>query len=171
MTRNMNKTIAKFSPLLICAGTVMGTPATAANVNEKFGVVGPFEIIRIYEGGGQDYTRCAASMGKGNGMLRISYTHDGKTVISVPGVSRRANLMMYVTPSGNENDLSFAAETDSNRSWAEIDNNQLKIFLRIKKTIEVQVGQSGTPGAKTFSWNIGNTSLTDVLAKVKQCVK
>lgn len=171
MTRTMNKTIARLTPLLICAAAIIGTSARAANVNEKFATVGPFEIIRIYEGGGQDYTRCAASMGKGNGMLRIAHTHDGKTIISVPGVSKRADLMMYITPSGNDDDLSFAAQTDGNRSWADIDSHQLKTFLQIKKVIEVQLGQSDTPGMKKFSWDIGNTSLVGVLAKVKQCVK
>ncbi len=163
MNRPCTGTVAILGPLLACAASLTGTESLA-NTNQKFGNVGPFEIIRIYEG--NDYTRCAASMGKGNGMLRISYTYDGKTIVSVPGTKKSDTLIMYMDPPGDVGyDLSFPAKSDGSRSWADIDTQQLKTVLRIKKVISVQID------GKKFAWNIGNTSLVDVLAKVKQCVK
>lgn len=169
MTRTAFHTAAAIVvPWLVCATALVDTEARA-NTNEKFATVGPFEIIRIYEG--QDFTRCAASLGQGSGMLRIAYNAERKYTVSVPGVKKSSDLMMYIEGPEDVDDISFKAQSDGNRTWGNLDKKQVKDFVRTKKQIRVFVNQDNSPDQKTFTWPIGNTSLAEVVSKVEQCMK
>lgn len=168
MNRTFHQTVAIVASWLVCATALVGTEVRA-NTNEKFATVGPFEIIRIYEG--QDFTRCAASLGQGSGMLRIAYNAERKYTVSVPGVKKSSNLMMYIEGPEDVDDISFKAQSDGNRTWGNLDKQQVKDFARTKKQIRVFVNQDNSPDQKTFTWAIGNTSLAEVVSKVEQCMK
>ena len=155
-----NTTMSKLLGTLVVS--MLCSSNSFARAEEKAGQVGPFTIFRVYDG--NDSTRCVASIGSGQSVLRISISYDKKYAISVPGVRKNAKLMMYIEPPDGD-DISFAATSDGNRSWGDIDAKQFRSFLRIKNEISVQID-----GVK-FNYLIGNTSLAEVARKTEQCNK
>lgn len=146
--------------LATLAVSMLGSAGSFARAEEKFGQVGPFTILKVYDG--NDSTRCVASIRSGKSVLRISMSYDKKYSISVPGVLKNAKLIMYIDqPDGD--DISFAAQSDGTRSWGDLDANQFRNFLRIKNEISVQID-----GVK-FKYPIGKTALADVAKKAEQC--
>jgi hypothetical protein len=128
--------------------------------DEKVGQVGPFSILRVYDG--NDSTRCIFSIGSGQSVLRVSISYDKKYLISVPGVRKASNLIMYIDPPDGD-DISFGAQSDGMRSWGGMSASQFRNFLRIKNEISVEVD-----GVR-FNYLIGNTSLAEVARKTEQC--
>jgi hypothetical protein len=140
--------------------SMLCSPTSFAYSEERVGQVGPFTILRVYEG--NDSTRCTAHIGSGQSFFRMSISYDKKYSISTPAVRKNSNLIMYVDPPDG-NDISFAAQSDGRRTWGFMDAQQFRNFLRIKNEISVQVD-----GVK-FNYLLGNTSLAEVARKTEQC--
>lgn len=157
---NSNPTVTKL--LMTLALSTLCSSTSFARSEERAGQVGPFTILRVYDG--NNSTRCVASIGSGQSVMRISISYDKKYAISVPGVRKNAKLIMYIEPPDGD-DISFAATSDGNRSWGDIDAKQFRNFLRIKNEISVQID-----GVK-FNYLIGSTSLAEVARKTEQCNK
>jgi hypothetical protein len=157
---NKNPTVIKLLTTLAISMLFSSTGFAASE--EKVGQVGLFTILRIFEG--NDSTRCIASIGSGQSVLRLSISYDKKYAISTPGVRKNSKLIMYIDPPDGD-DISFAAQSDGKRSWGSMDAGQFRNFLRIKNEISVQVD-----GVK-FNYPIGTTSLAEVAKKTEQCNK
>jgi hypothetical protein len=80
----------------------------------------------------------------------------------VPGVARKANLLMYVEPPDGD-DISFPGQSDGNRSWGSLNASQFRNFLRIRENIVVMVDNVA------FSFQIGSTSLPELARRLDQC--
>lgn len=136
-----------------------GTFTRAEAADEVYGKKGPFTIHRIYANGG--FHRCAATLQPGKNMLRIAYTFEHLYSISVPGVRKSKSLTMDFN---DMESFSFPAKTDGERTWATWDDAAVNVLKNAQESINISVG------GKDFSWNIGNTSMRQVLAVVEDCV-
>lgn len=145
----------------ICAASALATSATRAEAyaEEVFGKSGPFIIHRIFEG--SEFNRCAATLKPGKNMLRIAYTFDHVYSISVPGVRKAKSLTMDFN---DMESFSFPAKTDGKRTWAAWDEFAVNVLKNSQESINISVG------GRDFSWNIGRTSMRQVLAAVEDCV-
>jgi hypothetical protein len=134
--------------------------ASFARNEEKVGQVGPFTILRVYDG--NDSLRCVAALGSGRSLFRFSVSYDKKYAISVPGVAKSNNLMMYIEAPESD-DISFPARSDGTRTFGDLDAKQFRNFLRNKKEIVVHVENT------KYVFPIGNTSLAEVAKRTEQC--
>jgi hypothetical protein len=141
------------------AVALLGSTSSFAR-EERVGQYGSFTILRVYDG--NDSTRCVAATGSGQSTMRVSVSYDKQYAISVPGVRRNNKLLMYVEPPDGD-DISFAAQSDGNRSWGSLNAAQFRNFLRIKDAIVVSVD------GVTFSYPIGSTSLPELNRRLEQC--
>lgn len=157
---NMAHLVKSVLAAAIVTTSALATSATRADAaDEVFGKSGPFIIHRIYDDNG--FNRCAATLQPGKNMLRIAYTFDHVYSISVPGVRKSNSLTM------DFNDMetfSFPAKTDGKRTWAAWDDLAVNVLKNAQESINISVG------GRDFSWNIGRTSMRQVLASVEDCV-
>lgn len=144
---------------LALASTLTATVAWAETYEEEAGRSGPFLIHKVYENG--SFHRCIATLKPGKNALRIAWTIDHTYVVSVPGVRKSNSVTMDFI--GMET-FSFPAKSNGTRAWAVWDDPGVQALLNTTESINIAVD------GRDFSWNIGNTSMVDVLAAVEDCV-
>jgi hypothetical protein len=158
----MNRRVIGLKFLGVAAISAIFNSVSYARGEDKVGQVGPFTILRVYDG--NDTTRCVAALGSGTSLFRFSISYDKKYAISVPGVAKSNKLIMYIEPPDGD-DISFPARSDGDRTFGDVDAKQFRNFLRIKNQIVVMVEN------KRFAFPIGNTALPEVARKTEECNK
>lgn len=138
------------------------SPASAASRSQTIRRIGPFTIDKVWEG--NRFDRCAATLKGAAGELRIAQNTNQVFAVSVPGVAKTDPFLMTLDL-GPQGMMTFDANGNKIRAWARIDTEALAAILELRNVIKVEVGN------KRFSWNIGNTSMNDVMIAVESCVE